>query len=343
MKLNELLGDYFCRFNNIDIDSEYSLERIPARALFNPDRIDLIVKLKYIEYREKGYDLTFIKELYKAHIEAFTYGSFREPGDVNKKSIDDYFRIFDDLIDNIKENGVDERISVIPIGKDNIILNGSHRAAIATYFNLTIPIIRFENLTLSYNSEYFRKRLFNQHYLDYIMFEYCKFTEAVTILVLSSGCRKIYRTLSKSDYDNYRILYCRNIKLNKKNQGLINKFSFGIQEGHQKSLRIKVLIIESKAQEKVQEVLSDRLDMGRNCFYLSENHREAIEILDTLLNKYNPAINSAQKNSLFSITPRDILRLVLIKNKNYLIRNGLLFLEKIHLYNAVRKVYLCFK
>ncbi len=343
MKLNELLGDYFCKFNDIDVDSEYSLERISARALINPDRIDLIVKLKYIEYREKGYDLTFIKELYKAHIEAFTYGSFREPGDVNKKSIDDYFRIFDDLIDSIKENGVDERISVIPIGKGNIILNGSHRAAIAAYFDLSIPIIRFENLTLSYNYEYFRKRLFNQHYLDYIMLEYCKFTESVTTLVLSSGGNKVNRALYKLNHPKFKIVYYKNLKLSEQDSDLINKILFRLSVNQKKAQKIKAFMIESNAPEEIQAFLSSKLCTEKEFFCLAENRREVIEILDILLNNYNPNIKSNQKTSLFSRTPRTMLRLVFIKNKNYLIRNGLLLLEKIHLYDAVRKVYLCFK
>ena len=82
------------------------------------------------------YNCKFINELYDKHIEAFSAGSYNEPGNDEKNSIKKYIDTFEVLIKNIKKSGIDETISVIPVGKNNEIMDGAHRTAIASYFNL---------------------------------------------------------------------------------------------------------------------------------------------------------------------------------------------------------------
>jgi hypothetical protein len=183
MDLMALLGGYFCDTYNISEENDYKIEKIKARELIVAGRIDLIAKLKYVEYKEKGYDLSFIKEVYIKHIEAFTFGSYSENGNDNKNSIEQYLNTFDYLIESIKENGIDENISVIPVGRNNQIMDGAHRAAIAAYFDLEIPIVRLDHLIANNNTEFFRERLLDEFYLDYLVTEYCKFKHNVYIAV----------------------------------------------------------------------------------------------------------------------------------------------------------------
>ena len=92
-----------------------------------PGRIDLIPKMKYIEHRESNYHTEYVKELYTRHIEAFTIGTYTEQGNEWKNSIEKYISTFDMLIDDIKCNGIDENVSVIPVGKNNEIIEVTER------------------------------------------------------------------------------------------------------------------------------------------------------------------------------------------------------------------------
>lgn len=174
MKIQNELTEYFCDTYKIDKTLDYTVEEVDAKTLLTGERLDLVAKIKYIECREKGQNTDFIKELYKSHIEAFTFGIYAESGNQAKNSIDKYFETFDHLIDTIKHTGFDAAKSVVPVGKDNVIMDGAHRTAIAIYFGLKLPIIRFPELYLRFDAEYFRKRLLDEKYIDYLVLEYCK-------------------------------------------------------------------------------------------------------------------------------------------------------------------------
>lgn len=179
MNLEKLLSQHFVEKYKINLNDEYSIEMINARELIVPDRIDLISKIKYVEFKDKGYNLEFVKEVYSSQIEAFSMGTFSEPGDLNKNNLHNYFDTFDNLIEDIKLNGVNKDISIIPVGKDNIILNGAHRTAIAAYYNMEVPIIRFTQHSVKYDVKYFRERLMDESHLNYLTVEYCKLKDNV--------------------------------------------------------------------------------------------------------------------------------------------------------------------
>ena len=100
----------------IDETSVYSIETVPAKQLLNWQRIDLMAKIMLIEAEEKGMDVNPYKELYLNHISAFSDGTFCEPGNEEKNSIEKYLSDFKKIIYSIKNEGFDEEISLIPIG-----------------------------------------------------------------------------------------------------------------------------------------------------------------------------------------------------------------------------------
>jgi len=183
MELQSVLTKYFCDTHNINLNTNYKIEWIKAKELIVPERIDLIAKIKYIENRDRGLSSSFINEMYDRHIEAFTLGTYTEAGNSLKNSIDRYRKVFDQLIDRIKREGFDEKVSVVPVGRNNVILDGAHRTAIAAYYNLDIPIIRFDGITANYDSKNFQHRLLDESYLDYMVTEYCKLKDNVYIAI----------------------------------------------------------------------------------------------------------------------------------------------------------------
>ncbi len=170
-----LLSDNFIKTKRITQDTPYEIKEIEAKELLCPERLDLAAKIAYIEAREKGGDMSFARELYRKHIEAFSEGYYTEPGDDNKTSLDRFFSVFDELIDDYKENGFDSDKSLVPIGRDNIILDGAHRTACAIYFGGRVAVISLPQFEVNFNYRYFRDRRLSEEMLEYMATLYSRY------------------------------------------------------------------------------------------------------------------------------------------------------------------------
>lgn len=71
IKLDQILGEYFCQQNKINTNHNYKIKEIDAKELIVSERIDLIEKLKYIECRGKNYDLKYIKKYIRLILKPF--------------------------------------------------------------------------------------------------------------------------------------------------------------------------------------------------------------------------------------------------------------------------------
>ena len=171
-----LLSDNFVKTKKITEDTPFEIQEINARELLCSQRLDLAAKIAYIEARENNADMSFAKELYRKHIEAFSEGNYTEPGDSNKTSLEKFFSIFDELIDDFKENGFDASKSLIPVGRDNIILDGAHRTACAIYVNKKVSMIRFSQFSSCFDYRYFRKRRLSEEMLEYMAVIYSHYS-----------------------------------------------------------------------------------------------------------------------------------------------------------------------
>lgn len=173
-KTVSLLTDYFIREYNIDITREYEIVSVPARSLVCADRFDLMAKWIYIDAREKGLDMSYAIRVYKDNINSFSCGTFFEPGSENKDSFQKYLNDFDALIDEIKGNGFDANKSLIPVGDNDRIFDGSHRVATAAYYDKNVSIIRFpgKRPNYDYDYRYFRKYIMNDFNMGYMAIQY---------------------------------------------------------------------------------------------------------------------------------------------------------------------------
>ena len=172
-----LLSDNFVKTKHITEDMPFQIEEINARELLCPERLDLAAKIAYIEARENGGDMHFAEEAYRKHIEAFSDGYYTEPGDESKNSLDKFLSVFDELIDEFRDRGFDPSKSLIPVGKNNIILDGAHRTACAIFFNKTVSIIRFPQFEVNFNYEYFRSKRLSEEMLRYMAVKYSQYAQ----------------------------------------------------------------------------------------------------------------------------------------------------------------------
>ena len=216
VNIGEYFSSYFIRTWRYEDDVELPVEYVQPEQFVIPERIDLICKLFYIECREKKRDLSFAKELYTEHLRAFSEGTFKEPGNDDKDSLEKYFDTFDQLIDDIKANGFDASKSVIPVSDNGVILDGSHRVAIAIYYHLELPIVRIHGIEPCYDADFFHKNGLKRIYLDFMIDQYIRRKEQTYVVCLWPAGYDNEKN-KKTDVilrEQSRVVYCKEIKFN---------------------------------------------------------------------------------------------------------------------------------
>ena len=317
MSKNRGFDEALFDWNSNNVGS-YTIERVDARELLTSNRIDLVAKYKYVEMYDNAWNIPFVKELYKAHISAFSAGTFIEPGqEEKKKSIEDYETYFIQLIDDIKKNGFDEQISVIPVGGDNTILNGGHRVAIAAYYGIKVPIVHVSDRIDKYGIDFFNNRLLDKKYLNYLLSEYIKLKDNIYVGVVwpaadAGKLSQAFTILNQQGnlicYDEVELTY----------QGLFNLMSniYGhqswagsIDDGfrgiygkvdscYKENTKTHVFFLENASLEEVQQLKSnirEEFGIGNHSVHICDTHEEAVQMARLLLNENSVhALNNAQ-------------------------------------------------
>lgn len=303
-----LLTEYFIDANNITEDTPYSIFEIDANELIVSDRIDLIAKLEYIDFKEKSIKCDFAKELYIKHIEAFSNGTYTEPGTPEKNNISKYLEQFDKLIDKIKHDGFDPKISLIPVGRNNEILDGAHRTSTAAYFNKKVNVIKFPALSRKFDYDFFKNRLLEEEYLDYLINKYCTLKENVYIACIwpRGNYDSYVKQINNIIRDRYKVVCSKEIKLSYNglrnfmiqiygHQSWVKNFEDNFKDivskvdnCYKKDRSMIVYVLESDSFDEIltlkQEVCKF-VDIEKHFIHIIDNQLKSIQILNLLFNK----------------------------------------------------------
>lgn len=169
-----LITQYVIDNYHIDMNLSYEISEIPARELITYNRFDLMAKWLYIDDKEKGLTAGCGYQVYYDNIHAFSGGSFLEPGTDEKDSFARYTEDLDRLIGEMKEMGFDASKSLIPLGMNDDVIDGSHRVSTAAYYDKKVAVIRFPELKRvnDYDYAFFRKYLMSDVSMGYMAIQY---------------------------------------------------------------------------------------------------------------------------------------------------------------------------
>lgn len=103
----------------------------------NPQRFDVIAKYIYVKFYKMNLNTNFHVKLYQDHIYIFN-GGYENPG--KKKNVNDFVTAFNELIESFEKNKYLPEYP-IPVGKDNVIINGAHRLSLCLYYGIN-PIMK---------------------------------------------------------------------------------------------------------------------------------------------------------------------------------------------------------
>lgn len=309
MDIERLLSSYFCTQYKINTDKSYKIEWVDARELLVANRIDLVIKYKYTEYYDKGYDLSYVRKVYAAQIGAHTIYTYTEGGQENtKNSIEAYLQVFDRMIESIRDNGMDAEKSVIPVGAGNAIMDGSHRVAISAYFGKQVPIVRFPHLEAHNDADFFRSRNLPEAYLDYIVTEYCKLRSDTFVAciwpraknpikrqqmenILATQTKVVYQKDIKLSFNAMRNLFIQVYQYFDWLGGLENHFEGGT---HYSNLcyafggNVRIYVLDGGSLDEmnvVKQQIRALFNIGNCSIHMTDNQREAIQIANLLFNR----------------------------------------------------------
>lgn len=159
------------RYPIVELATDFRiLELRPQDLIFHPRRFDLIGKLIYARFRDMGQEKGWPTELYNDLTDVMkSYGVESVYSVVRNESLREGFHA---ILDSIKAHGFNPQQSLIPIGKYNDLLDGSHRLAACYLYGKTIHAMPF-NYTLKYNARKMRERGLAEKWIDLVTLEWC--------------------------------------------------------------------------------------------------------------------------------------------------------------------------
>lgn len=188
-------------------------------------RFDLGAKYFYIKCKINNINTHFYKELYHQHM--ITFNNCLEKNS-HKNKIEHFLEELDNLITNMNENGYNSNYP-IPIGSNNIILNGAHRLITSKVLNIKPTISKEDKNGYEYDYNFFLNRNkyssqfvnLDKKYADFIALnnlELIKDTNKVRAIIIYPVANKLNKTneIESILRKNGTIMYKKNIHLTEK-------------------------------------------------------------------------------------------------------------------------------
>lgn len=328
-----LLTEYFLRENKIDTTKTYEICEIPARELIKYNRFDLMAKWLYIDSLEKGLASKFAYHVYYDNINAFSCGNFTEPGSEEKSSFKRYTDDLEKLVDDIKIRGFDASISLIPVGMNDELIDGSHRVSVAAYFDRKVSIIRFPELkrTYSYDYSFFRKYMMSDISMGYMAIQYahlknncymaCLWPKADTDRMdeVEDRLRSIGNIVySQEVYLTYQGIcnFMVQIYGNQPWTGNIDNHFDGVHEKARACYRegkpIKTYLFEAENLEFVVEIkkeIREIFQIENHSIHISDNWQETLDMAEMLYNRNSVEFMNKATPYVYSKTYKKLLKL----------------------------------
>ena len=191
--LSEKLNVYFENFYN-NFEKTYIDDAV---NFLSHNRIDVLIKILYCEYFLGISPTKINRTLYYFHLKKLNERGFKA-NDSFKKNFKDYENEFKKTINSISERGFDINKSIIPIDKQNKIIDGSHRLATLIVLEKKVTVAKFledsPNISLltMIKRLHIKNDLTQLFIIDYIIQTYIKYDKNLRIITLFPVRNKIF-------------------------------------------------------------------------------------------------------------------------------------------------------
>ncbi len=159
---------------------------LPAKDLLSPRRFDLFSKLYYIQNRDSRPYLA--KRVYYESLRSIIpYG--KEWGKENEKSsFSNNREAFDALIEDFANGVFDPSVSIVPVGKDNDLIDGAHRVSTLAFYGKEVEVCRFKDVEVDkFPYTFFLDRWISRYVADLTAYEGVRWLVGTNILIQWAG------------------------------------------------------------------------------------------------------------------------------------------------------------
>lgn len=325
------------------------IRRVEARSLLKPQRFDLFAKLYYIKNFSTRNEEAL--RVYSEHIKAFNPDE-REPGRNDKNGIQNFVSVFDSLINLFKNADFDERISIVPVDKNGVILDGAHRVAALAYYNKTVTIAQYNDVVAKcdFDYSYFKNRGLAWDVADIIALEMTKWVEPLLVACVWPSTTPKQKSFVLDRLDNsHSIAYRKDIRCDL--HSLVNfvRYIYRAQDWTQNhdyvldkasrvygksSLSIVFFMCETSLESILQEKdeIRQLLGTGKDSLHIADNHEETLDIAAVTLDKGR--LDQWMANQTLSIVNQMYTRV----NENWLIFKKIHWISfKVRVYNLIKR------
>lgn len=176
---------------------------LPALSLLTWNRFDLAFRLFYLDYRHK---LPLLADtIYQEVIRVVTQDTFKEPDNPEKNSYSLYVEYFEQLADEIKANGMNPAISLVPLSKTGTIINGAHRVAASIHAHQTVYAVQTQEPKMMCDYRLFFKSMVSPEVLDRVAKTFITYSPNTYLAFLwPSGKANVKKSLEVFDYIVYQ-------------------------------------------------------------------------------------------------------------------------------------------
>ncbi|MCV6598930.1 MAG: hypothetical protein OIF36_00390 [Alphaproteobacteria bacterium] len=295
---------------------------ISAKEIFYKNyRFDLIYKYLFLKYKDLPFkESNYFKNLYLYQIKIFN--GFKED---DKNTLEHFEESFLTLFDSLKNNGFDAKKGLIPLNKEQQLVNGAHRLVSCYFLNKDVSVDeKISEDNSCYDYRFFLKRGLRSDIADFGALEFVKSNPYSFIINIQPRANIKLDSKVENIIEEYaNIYYKKNVKLNL--NGLVNikklcykdtkwignyKNGFsGAQEHAENSfdssnpMRVYVVTCESldemvALKSKVREIYN----IENYSIHINDTHEEAIELAEVYFNdntlEYFNSVPFNYKNSL---------------------------------------------
>lgn len=313
-KLENLIEPHL--YKNLTED-KYEIKHIKSDKLLTYNRLDIAFKLLYLEMLE--HDVKYAKEIYIQHIKAFSLGEFIEPGNNEKNSVERFIDDFNSIYESIMCSGFDSKKTLVPLSKNNSIVNGAHRVASAIYLHKNVDCIQLDIPDYRYDYKFFYARNISNDILDAVVTKFVQFSSNIHIAFVwptaIGNDNKIEEIIPN-------IVYRKDIQLNPNGaHNLLSQIYYGEEwlgsiennfRGSQGKLvecfrsfdPIRVIAFQTESLNdvlKIKDDIRDVFNVGKHSIHITDTKDEAIRTARIVFNDNSiHFLNYAKPNKYMS-------------------------------------------
>ena len=279
---------------------EYTIRRVDARSLLVPQRFDLFAKLYYIAHHDT--DLQDALKVYTEHIKAFNPDG-REPGREDKNGVEDFVASFNRMIEYFKVNDFDDAVSMVPVDKNGVILDGAHRVAALAYHGREVTIAQFSEVVAKcdFDFTFFKNRGLSWGICDKIALEMTKWVPDLLAACLWPRINMKQQQLVISSLKReHTIAYIKEIKCDLQSLSNFVGYIYRHQSWTKrpdyvldKSSRIYgnscLSVVYFVSGHDLNDILKEKdgirslLGKGKDSIHITDNHDETVDIANVTL------------------------------------------------------------